>query len=136
MFEENTGLIYSGGKAFSGTRGGDGGSVPDRQHRTSRKAVDKFDMSYDVKFSHLCRSHDHRRDQTLSQGRRDTEGKPFSEGKPLQDLSGERSTDTPAGAGTYDGEMAEEMGISIEELVMTMESGAEVESLQQNNLSG
>ena len=30
LFEENTGLI-----AFSGTRGGDGGSVPDRQHRTS-----------------------------------------------------------------------------------------------------
>lgn len=35
LFEENTGLIYSVAKRFRGTRGGDGGSVPDRQHRTS-----------------------------------------------------------------------------------------------------
>ena len=30
LFEENTGLIYSVAKRFLGTRGGDGGSVPDR----------------------------------------------------------------------------------------------------------
>ena len=34
LFEENTGLIYSVAKRF-GTWGGDGGSIPDRQHRTS-----------------------------------------------------------------------------------------------------
>ena len=34
------------------------------------------------------------------------------------------------------GEMAEEMGISIEELVMTMESGAEVESLHKTIYQG
>ena len=92
LFEENTGLIYSVA-SVSGTRV----EMEDLFQIGSiglLKAVDKFDMSYDVKFFHLCRSHDHRRDQTLSQGRRDTEGKPFSEGKPLQDLSGERSTDT------------------------------------------
>ena len=34
------------------------------------------------------------------------------------------------------GEMAAEMGISIEELVMTMESGAEVESLHKTIYQG
>ncbi len=35
LFKENTGLIYSMAKRFSGTRCGDGGSVPDRKHWTS-----------------------------------------------------------------------------------------------------
>lgn len=102
LFEENTGLIYSVAKRFLG-RGVEMEDLFQIGSIGLLKAVDKFDMSYDDEIFHLCRSMIIGEIQTLSQGRRDTEGKPFSEGKPLQDLSGERSTDTPAGAGTYDG---------------------------------
>ena len=99
LFEENTGLIYSVAKRFLG-RGVEMEDLFQIGSIGLLKAVDKFDMSYDVKFSTYAVP------MIIGEIRRylrDTEGKPFSEGKPLQDLSGERSTDTPAGAGTYDG---------------------------------
>ena len=81
LFEENTGLIYSVAKRFLG-RGVEMEDLFQIGSIGLLKAVDKFDMSYDVKFS--------------------TYAVPMIIGS-LPDLSGERSTDAPAGAGTYDG---------------------------------
>ena len=76
------------------------------------KAVDKFDMSYDVKFSTYAvpmiigEIKRYLRDDGILKVSRSLKENHY------RIYQVERSTDTPAGAGTYDGEMAEEMGIS------------------------
>ena len=100
------------------------------------KAVDKFDMSYDVKFSTYAvpmiigEIKRYLRDDGILKVSRSLKENHYRIYQVREALTRrlEREPTT--------GEMAEEMGISIEELVMTMESGAEVESLHKTIYQG
>ena len=100
------------------------------------KAVDKFDMSYDVKFSTsavpmiIGEIKRYLRDDGILKVSRSLKENHYRIYQVREALTRrlEREPTT--------GEMAEEMGISIEELVMTMESGAEVESLHKTIYQG
>ena len=82
LFEENTGLIYSVAKRFLG-RGVEMEDLFQIGSIGLLKAVDKFDMSYDVKFSTYAVPMIIGEINVIS-GTTDTEGKPFSEGKSLR----------------------------------------------------
>ena len=127
LFEENTGLIYSVAKRFLG-RGVEMEDLFQIGSIGLLKAVDKFDMSYDVKFSTYAvpmiigEIKRYLRDDGILNHYR------IYQVREALTRRLEREPTT--------GEMAEEMGISIEELVMTMESGAEVESLHKTIYQG
>lgn len=129
LFEENTGLIYSVAKRFLG-RGVEMEDLFQIGSIGLLKAVDKFDMSYDVKFSTYAvpmiigEIKRYLRDDGIL---KENHYRIYQVREALtRRLEREPTT----------GEMAEEMGISIEELVMTMESGAEVESLHKTIYQG
>lgn len=130
LFEENTGLIYSVAKRFLG-RGVEMEDLFQIGSIGLLKAVDKFDMSYDVKFSTYAvpmiigEIKRYLRDDGILKVSRSLKENHYRIYQVREALTRrlEREPTT--------GEMAEEMGISIEELVMTMESGAEVESLHK-----
>ena len=124
LFEENTGLIYSVAKRFLG-RGVEMEDLFQIGSIGLLKAVDKFDMSYDVKFSTYAvpmiigEIKRYLRDDGILKVSRSLKENHYRIYQVREALTRrlEREPTT--------GEMAEEMGISIEELVMTMESGAE-----------
>ena len=123
MFEENTGLIYSVAKRFLG-RGVEMEDLFQIGSIGLLKAVDKFDMSYDVKFSTYAvpmiigEIKRYLRDDGILKVSRSLKENHYRIYQVREALTRrlEREPTT--------GEMAAEMGISIEELVMTMESGA------------
>ena len=129
LFEENTGLIYSVAKRFLG-RGVEMEDLFQIGSIGLLKAVDKFDMSYDVKFSTYAVPMiigEIKRILKVSRSLKENHYRIYQVREALtRRLEREPTT----------GEMAEEMGISIEELVMTMESGAEVESLHKTIYQG
>ena len=135
LFEENTGLIYSVAKRFLG-RGVEMEDLFQIGSIGLLKAVDKFDMSYDVKFSTYAvpmiigEIKRYLRDDGILKVSRSLKENHYRIYQVREALTRrlEREPTT--------GEMAEEMGISIEELVMTMESGAEVESLHKTIYQG
>ena len=135
LFEENTGLIYSVAKRFLG-RGVEMEDLFQIGSIGLLKAVDKFDMSYDVKFSTYAvpmiigEIKRYLRDDGILKVSRSLKENHYRIYQVREALMRrlEREPTT--------GEMAEEMGISIEELVMTMESGAEVESLHKTIYQG
>ena len=129
LFEENTGLIYSVAKRFLG-RGVEMEDLFQIGSIGLLKAVDKFDMSYDVKFSTYAVPMiigEIKRYLRVSRSLKENHYRIYQVREALtRRLEREPTT----------GEMAAEMGISIEELVMTMESGAEVESLHKTIYQG
>ena len=135
MFEENTGLIYSVAKRFLG-RGVEMEDLFQIGSIGLLKAVDKFDMSYDVKFSTYAvpmiigEIKRYLRDDGILKVSRSLKENHYRIYQVREALTRrlEREPTT--------GEMAAEMGISLEELVMTMESGAEVESLHKTIYQG
>ena len=132
---DNVGLIWSIVRRFSG-RGYEMEDLFQIGSIGLLKAVDKFDMSYDVKFStyavpmiigEIIR---YLRDDGILKVSRSLKENHYRIYQVREALTRrlEREPTT--------GEMAAEMGISIEELVMTMESGAEVESLHKTIYQG
>ena len=100
------------------------------------KAVDKFDMSYDVKFSTYAvpmiigEIKRYLRDDGILKVSRSLKENHYRVYQVREALT-RRLEREPAVE-----ELAAEMGISVEELVMTMESGAEVESLHKTIYQG
>ena len=135
VFEENTGLIYSVAKRFLG-RGVEMEDLFQIGSIGLLKAVDKFDMSYDVKFSTYAvpmiigEIKRYLRDDGILKVSRSLKENHYRIYQVREALT-RRLEREP----TME-EMAAEMGISIEELVMTMESGAEVESLHKTIYQG
>ena len=135
LFEENTGLIYSVAKRFLG-RGVEMEDLFQIGSIGLLKAVDKFDLSYDVKFSTyavpmiLGEIKRYLRDDGILKVSRSLKENHYRVYQVREALT--RRLDREP---TVE-EMAAEMGISTEELVMIMESGAEVESLQKTIYQG
>ena len=135
LIEKNLGLVHHIVKRFLG-RGYDPEDLFQIGSIGLLKAVDKFDMSYDVKFSTYAvpmiigEIKRYLRDDGILKVSRSLKEKHYRIYQVREALTRrlEREPTT--------GEMAEEMGISIEELVMTMESGAEVESLHKTIYQG
>ena len=129
LFEENTGLIYSVAKRFLG-RGVEMEDLFQIGSIGLLKAVDKFDMSYDAVPMIIGEIKRYLRDDGILKVSRSLKENHYRIYQVREALTRrlEREPTT--------GEMAAEMGISIEELVMTMESGAEVESLHKTIYQG
>ena len=128
LVEENIGLIWCVVKRFSG-RGVETEDLFQIGSIGLLKAIDKFDLSYDVKFS------------TYAVPMISGEIKRFLRddgmikvSRSLKELSwkslkaGERLTDRLGREPTMD-ELSEELGVEKEELVQAMEAGGEVDSL-------
>ena len=135
LIEKNLGLVHHIVKRFLG-RGYDPEDLFQIGSIGLLKAVDKFDMSYDVKFSTYAvpmiigEIKRYLRDDGILKVSRSLKENHYRIYQVREALMRrlEREPTT--------GEMAAEMGISIEELVMTMESGAEVESLHKTIYQG
>ena len=135
LIEKNLGLVHHIVKRFLG-RGYDPEDLFQIGSIGLLKAVDKFDMSYDVKFSTYAvpmiigEIKRYLRDDGILKVSRSLKENHYRIYQVREALTRrlEREPTT--------GEMAAEMGISIEELVMTMESGAEVESLHKTIYQG
>ena len=135
LVEENIGLIWCVVKRFYG-RGIEAEDLFQIGSIGLIKAIDKFDLSYDVKFSTYAvpmiigEIKRYLRDDGILKVSRSLKENHYRIYQVREALTRrlEREPTT--------GEMAEEMGISIEELVMTMESGAEVESLHKTIYQG
>ena len=135
LFEENTGLIYSVAKRFLG-RGVEMEDLFQIGSIGLLKAVDKFDLSYAVKFSTyavpmiLGEIRRYLRDDGIlkvSRSLKENHHRVYQVREALtRRLEREPTVE----------ELAAEMGISTEELVMTMEAGAEVESLHKTIYQG
>ena len=129
LFEENTGLIYSVAKRFLG-RGVEMEDLFQIGSIGLLKAVDKFDMSYDVKFSTYAVP------MIIGEIKRYLRDDGILKVNHYRIYQVREALTRRLEREPTTGEMAEEMGISIEELVMTMESGAEVESLHKTIYQG
>ena len=135
MFEENTGLIYSEARRFLG-RGAEMEDLFQIGSIGLLKAVDKFDMSFDVRFSTYAVpmiageiKRYLRVDGILKVSRslKEYHIRIYSVREALtRRLEREPTVE----------ELACEMGFSVEELVFTLESGAEVESLHKTIYQG
>ena len=135
MFEENTGLIYSVARRFLG-RGVEMEDLFQIGSIGLLKAVDKFDMSFDVRFSTYAvpmiagEIKRYLRDDGIlkvSRSLKENHYRIYSVREALtRRLEREPTVE----------ELACEMGISVEELVFTLESGAEVESLHKTIYQG
>ena len=130
LFEENTGLIYSVAKRFLG-RGVEMEDLFQIGSIGLLKAVDKFDMSYDVKFSTYAvpmisgEIKRFLRDDGMikvSRSLKETAYKASLCREKLRERTGKEPTVE---------EVAREAGVETEELVLAMEAGAEVESLHK-----
>ena len=135
LIEKNLGLVHHIVKRFLG-RGYDPEDLFQIGSIGLLKAVDKFDMSYDVKFSTYAvpmiigEIKRYLRDDGILKVSRSLKENHYRIYQVREALT-RRLEREP----TME-EMAAEMGISIEELVMTMESGAEVESLHKTIYQG
>ena len=130
LVEENVGLVWCVVKRFYG-RGVDTEDLFQIGSIGLLKAIDKFELSYDVKFSTYAvpmivgEIKRFLRDDGMikvSRSLKEIAGKAYRASEKLEKKFGREATTS---------EIAEEIGVSEEELVMAMESGAQVESLQQ-----
>ena len=135
LFGENVGLVYSVAKRFLG-RGVDMEDLFQIGSIGLLKAVDKFDLSYDVKFSTYAvpmivgEIKRFLRDDGIlkvSRSLKESHYKVYQLREVLERKLGREPTLL---------ELSKEMGISMEELVLIMESKAEVESLQKTIYQG
>lgn len=135
LFEENTGLIYCVAKRFLG-RGVDMEDLFQIGSIGLLKAVDKFDTSFDVKFSTYAvpmiagEIKRFLRDDGIlkvSRSLRENHYKVYQAREKMEGRLGREPTMS---------ELSKELGIPMEELVMTLESAAEVESLQKPVFQG
>lgn len=135
LFKENVGLIYSVAKGFLG-RGVEMEDLFQIGSIGLIKAVDKFDMSYDVKFSTYAvpmivgEIKRFLRDDGIlkvSRSLKENHYKVYQARQELERKLGKEPTLK---------EISQEMGISMEELILIMESNVEVESLHKTIYQG
>ncbi|MDO4308315.1 MAG: SigF/SigG family RNA polymerase sporulation sigma factor [Eubacteriales bacterium] len=135
LFEENVGLVYSVARRFSG-RGAEMEDLFQIGSIGLLKAVDKFDLSYDVKFSTYAvpmiagEIKRFLRDDGLlkvSRSLKENQYKIYKRREELERILGREPT-IP--------ELAGDMHMPIEELILAMESKTEVESLQKTIYQG
>lgn len=130
LIEENIGLVWSIVKRFQ-NRGVEMEDLFQIGSIGLIKAVDKFDTGYDVQFSTYAvpmiagEIKRFLRDDGIlkvSRSLKETAGKAYGIREKLEKQNGQEPTML---------EIAQELGLPVEELVMAMESSAQVESLQQ-----
>ncbi|MDO4276561.1 MAG: SigF/SigG family RNA polymerase sporulation sigma factor [Eubacteriales bacterium] len=135
LFEENVGLIYSVARRFLG-RGVEMEDLFQIGSIGLLKAVDKFDLSFDVRFSTYAvpmiagEIKRYLRDDGIlkvSRSLKENHYKLYQLRESLERSLGREPTLS---------ELSQEMGMPMEELVMTLESGAEVESLHKTIYQG
>lgn len=135
LFEENVGLVYSVAKRFLG-RGVEMEDLFQIGSIGLLKAVDKFDMAYEVKFSTYAvpmiagEIKRFLRDDGIlkvSRSLKENHYKIYQSREILERSLGREPTLA---------ELSAEMGLPMEELVMTLESGIEVESLYKTIYQG
>lgn len=135
LFEENVGLVYSVARRFSG-RGAEMEDLFQIGSIGLLKAVDKFDLSYDVKFSTYAvpmiagEIKRFLRDDGIlkvSRSLKENQYKIYKRREELERILGREPT-IP--------ELAGDMHMPIEELILAMESKTEVESLQKTIYQG
>lgn len=135
LFEENVGLVYCVAKRFLG-RGAEMEDLFQIGSIGLLKAVDKFDLSFGVKFSTYAVpmiageiKRFLRDDGILKVSRtlKENNYKVYQARERLERTLGREPTLM---------ELSGELGIPMEELVMTLESGAEVESLHKTIYQG
>lgn len=130
LVEENIGLVWSIVRRFQ-NRGVEMEDLFQIGSIGLIKAVDKFDLSYEVQFSTYAVpmiageiKRFLRDDGMLKVSRplKEMAGKAYGVREALEKKEGREPTVS---------EIAEEMGVAVEELMLAMEAGAQVESLQQ-----
>lgn len=130
LVEENVGLVWCVVKRFYG-RGVETEDLFQIGSIGLLKAIDKFELSYDVKFSTYAvpmivgEIKRFLRDDGMikvSRSLKETAGRAYRAAELLEKRFGREATTS---------EIADEIGVAVEDLVMAMESGAQVESLQQ-----
>lgn len=130
LIEENIGLVWSIVRRFQ-NRGVEMEDLFQIGSIGLIKAVDKFDLSYEVQFSTYAVpmiageiKRFLRDDGMLKVSRplKEMVGKAYGVRETLEKKEGREPTVS---------EIAEEMGVAVEELMLAMEAGAQVESLQQ-----
>lgn len=130
LFEENVGLVYSVVKRFTG-RGAEMEDLFQIGSIGLLKAVDKFDLTFDVKFSTYAVpmiageiKRFLRDDGMLKVSRSLKEGR-------YKVYKMRESMERKLGREPTLGELSLEMDLPVEELILIMESAVEVESLQK-----
>ena len=135
LFEENAGLVYSVAKRFLG-RGVDMEDLFQIGSIGLLKAVDNFDPSYEVRFSTYAvpmiagEIKRYLRDDGIlkvSRSLKESCSKIYQYREVLERTLGREPTME---------EISKELGLPVEELVLAMESGAEVESLHKTIYQG
>lgn len=130
LIEENIGLVWSIVRRFQ-NRGVEMEDLFQIGSIGLIKAVDKFDLSYEVQFSTYAVpmiageiKRFLRDDGMLKVSRplKEMAGKAYGVREALEKKEGREPTVS---------EIAQEMGVAVEELMLAMEAGAQVESLQQ-----
>ncbi|MDO4345461.1 MAG: SigF/SigG family RNA polymerase sporulation sigma factor [Eubacteriales bacterium] len=130
LVEENLGLVFTIVKRFTG-RGTEAEDLFQIGSIGLIKAIDHFDLSYDVKFSTYAvpmitgEIKRYLRDDGMlkvSRSLKETASRTASARESLEKLLGREPTVE---------EISKEMGISREEIVLAMEAAADVESLQK-----
>lgn len=135
LFEENIGLIYSVAKRFLG-RGVEMEDLFQIGSIGLLKAVDKFDMTYDVRFSTYAvpmiagEIKRFLRDDGIVKVSRSLKENQYKVYLMREDME-RRLGREPTLA-----EISEEMGLPMEELILTLEAGNEVESLHKTIYQG
>ena len=130
IFKENAGLIYSVAKRFQG-RGVDMEDLFQIGSIGLLKAVDHFDTSFEVRFSTYAvpmivgEIKRYLRDDGILKVSRSLKENCFKIYRAREEL--EKTLGREPGLG----EIAEAVGLQAEEVVMSLESGAEVESLHK-----
>ncbi len=135
LFEENIGLVYSVARRFTG-RGAEMEDLIQIGSIGLLKAVDKFDLSYDVKFSTYAvpmiagEIKRFLRDDGILKVSRSLKESQYKVFKLREEMEGRlgREPTLP--------ELAGEMDMPMEELILTMESRVEVESLHKTIYQG
>lgn len=135
IFEENTGLIYSVAKRFLG-RGVEMEDLFQIGSIGLLKAVDKFDLSYDVRFSTYAvpmiagEIKRFLRDDGMLKVSRSIKENQYRIFKVREKL------EKKLGREPEIAEMSRELGISPEEIAMAMDAAAEVESIYRSVYQG
>ena len=135
LVEENAGLVYSVAKRFVG-RGVDMEDLIQIGSIGLIKAVDKFDLSYDVRFSTYAvpmiagEIKRYLRDDGLLKVSRSLKENYYRVYKKREEL------EYSLGREPMITELSKALEMPVEDLVMTMEAAAEVESLQKSVYQG
>ncbi len=135
LFEENVGLVYSVARRFIG-RGAEMEDLIQIGSIGLLKAVDKFDLSYDVKFSTYAvpmiagEIKRFLRDDGILKVSRSLKENQYKVFKLREEMEGKLGREPTLL------ELAAQMDMPMEELILTMESRAEVESLHKTIYQG